>query len=219
MIPIRIWLRKEGPAIYISHLDMNRLLLRAIRRAKLPVWFTEGFNPHPYITFLAPLSLGIEGLCEPVDMRLNEELFLPDVRERLNAVLPAGVSVMDVTLPVKKAKDIAFASYKVELLANGKTSGQTKDLLEQCLAADALPILKKSKKGEQAVDLKPDIVSANITIDAGCSRLLLILPTGSVKNVNPALLLDAMADYTKQTFAVHLLSRTELFDADMNPFA
>ena len=61
---VRIWFKKMGMSRYVSHLDLMRAMTRAIRRANLPLWYTEGFNPHPYMTFALPLSLGMESLCE-----------------------------------------------------------------------------------------------------------------------------------------------------------
>ena len=58
MFEVRLWLSKQGRIKYVSHLDMFRLMQRAVRRAEIPLWYTEGFNPHPYISFLLALSLG-----------------------------------------------------------------------------------------------------------------------------------------------------------------
>ena len=69
---IRIFFSKTGRAIYISHLDLYRLFQRSIKRAKLPVWETEGFNPHLYLTFALPLALGTAGVCESMDTKLTE---------------------------------------------------------------------------------------------------------------------------------------------------
>ena len=89
--------------IYISHLDINRMMTRAVRRAHLPMWYTEGFNPHLYMTFALPLSLGTESNCESVDMRLIDEISLEEVKNRLNAVLPTGIEVTEVSEPLMKA--------------------------------------------------------------------------------------------------------------------
>ena len=70
MKEIRIRFKKTGRAKFISHLDLTRTMIRAVRRAGIPVWYTEGFNRHPYVTFAAPLSLGFEGLNECMDTRL-----------------------------------------------------------------------------------------------------------------------------------------------------
>ena len=68
---LRVFYEKTGRAKYISHLDINRCMQRALRRAEIPVWYTEGFNPHPYTTFALPLSLGYESLCETMDLRIT----------------------------------------------------------------------------------------------------------------------------------------------------
>ena len=70
---VRVWFKKEGTAKYISHLDLNRNMLRIIHMAKLPIWYTEGFNPHPFITFALPLSLGFSGLRESMDFKLLDD--------------------------------------------------------------------------------------------------------------------------------------------------
>ena len=57
---VRVWFHKTGPIRYISHLDLMRTMTRAIRRSRIPLWYTEGFNPHPYMTFALPLSLGMQ---------------------------------------------------------------------------------------------------------------------------------------------------------------
>ena len=69
MTTIRIWFTKTGEAFYISLLDLQRVMQRALKRSGLPVWYTLGFNPHIYMTFAAPLSLGQESLAETVDFK------------------------------------------------------------------------------------------------------------------------------------------------------
>ena len=82
---IRIFFTKTGMAKYISHLDLMRCMTRAVKRAQLPLWFTEGYNPHLFMTFARPLSLGQESLCESVDVRLVGEMTFKEIKTRLNA--------------------------------------------------------------------------------------------------------------------------------------
>ena len=72
MYEVRLTLSKQGRIKYVSHLDMFRLMQRAVRRADIPLWYTEGFNPHPYISFLLALSLGVEGILLDVDNTLTK---------------------------------------------------------------------------------------------------------------------------------------------------
>ena len=58
MVDVRLWFQKCGDARYISHLDLSRCMQRALKRSGLPIWYTEGFNPHAYVTFALPLSMG-----------------------------------------------------------------------------------------------------------------------------------------------------------------
>ena len=113
MFEVRLWLSKQGRIKYVSHLDMFRLMQRAVRRAEIPLWYTEGFNPHPYISFLLALSLGTEGLREPVDIRIVDEMTTDEIKNRLNAAMPEGLCIEAVTTPVMKPSEIAFGSYRV----------------------------------------------------------------------------------------------------------
>ena len=91
---VRIFFAKDGPAKYISHLDLNRVMLRALGMSRIPVWRTEGFHQHAYITFALPLSLGYASTCESMDFRLTEDdTDMSDIPDRLNAYLPEGIRV------------------------------------------------------------------------------------------------------------------------------
>ena len=120
---VRIWFSKTGTAKYISHLDLNRCMSRAVHKAKLPLWYTEGFHPHAFLTFALPLSLGAEGLRESMDIKMEEDLCPEEIRDRLNAALPPDIRVLDVTEPVMKPGQIAWASYLVELEPEEGESG------------------------------------------------------------------------------------------------
>ena len=96
----RLTYSKKGRAKFISHLDLMRTMQRAFKRAKLPVWYTQGFNPHPYIMFPLALALGTESEIEPMDIALLEEYSFDELKDRLNDVLPEGLKIMAVAEPV-----------------------------------------------------------------------------------------------------------------------
>lgn len=185
----RVLYEKKGRARYISHLDINRLMQRVLKRAGLPVWYTEGFNPHMYLTFALPLSLGCESEAEYMDLRLTEDLPFEEVARRLNDSLPEGLRVREVFSPLHKSAEISRADYRIELQADC-TPEALKKHWEAFWSADSLPVVKKTKRGTQTVDLKPDITL--IRADIGPSGLTLIvgLPAGNEKNYNPSLLLE-----------------------------
>ena len=99
---LRAVFEKKGRARYISHLDLNRCMLRTFRRSKLPIWYTEGFNPHPYFSFALALSLGFESKCEILDFNITEDISCDVVRDRLNEVMPEGMKILSVAPQQKK---------------------------------------------------------------------------------------------------------------------
>ena len=114
MITVRISFEKKNEASYISLLDLQRVMQRVLKRSGLPVWHTLGFNPHIYMTFACPLSLGQESECECVDVKTEAEA--PDFaqwRTALNAIMPAGIVVTHVGPVQMKADLIAYACYRI----------------------------------------------------------------------------------------------------------
>ena len=118
LIRVRATFEKCGRAKYISHLDLNRCMLRTFRRSRLPIWYTEGFNPHPYYSFALALSLGFESSCEILDFNLNDELPFDEIKDRLNSVMPEGMRIIKVAEQKQKITAIAKAEYSFSLIAD-----------------------------------------------------------------------------------------------------
>ncbi len=91
LIKMRAVFEKKDRAKYISHLDLNRCMQRTFKRSGLPVWYTEGFNPHIYITFALPLSLGYESSVEIMDFNMTEEVSEKETADKLNKAMPEGL--------------------------------------------------------------------------------------------------------------------------------
>ena len=109
---VRVFYRKFGSCKYISHLDTNRVMLRAIGKSGLNIWRTEGFNQHAYITFALPLSLGFGSECESMDFRvLDDNEDLSAIPDRLNSCLPEGIRVFRCAESVHKPAAIDSAAW------------------------------------------------------------------------------------------------------------
>ncbi len=216
MIGVRMYYEKKGRAKYISHLDINRLMQRVLKRAKLPVWYTEGFNPHMYLTFALPLSLGYESEAEYMDFRLTREMDLDEVREILDRNMPEGLHVTKVAAPVHKFAEIGRAEYAVTLSAEIKAE-QLKEALEAFLASDKLEVVKKTKRGTQTVDLKPDVSVQSLQVQGDAVVCALSLPAGTEKNYNPSLLLDEFIARTGMRVKYRVL-RKAIYLKDNTPF-
>lgn len=176
----RAFFSKTGRAKYISHLDLSGVIIRAMKRTKLPIWQTEGFNPRTYVTFMLPLSLGQEGLHEAMDFRLTEDVPYSEVKERLNAALPADIRVTEITVPKDKNTDITAARYRIE-------SSADPEKLRALCEKEQINVEKRTKKGSTIVDLKPLMSAVKLDGDI----LEVTLPAGNSFNINPALIFEA----------------------------
>lgn len=190
---VRIFFSKSGRAIYISHLDLMRAMTRAFSRSGLPVWYTQGFHPHLYITFALPLSLGTTGLCESMDVRLLEEVSDEEIILRLNAALPEGLHAVSAGEPVMEPKEIMWADYHVHLRC-AVSEGQR--ALERFSALEEIPMQKRSKKGIKTVDIKPMLQILLVEEQPDGLLLTLRCRAGVKINLNPTLALDALTELT-----------------------
>lgn len=193
MYELRLYISKKGRIKFVSHLDMFRMMKRTVRRAEIPLWYTEGFNPHPYISFLLALSLGVESEGEPVDLRIVGDMSPEEIKERLNACLPEGLKVEKAIKPFNKSGEIALAGYDVLYSAEDISEGE---LFEALSSAD-LTCEKSGKQGGKKV-MKQVNVSEHIKSFSveGCGEdilLKVVLPAGSSFNLNPIQLSQAVS--------------------------
>lgn len=217
---VRVFFSKTGMAKYISHLDLMRCMTRAVKRAGLPVWYTEGFNPHLFMTFALPLSLGVESLCETVDMRLTQEIPLDEVRRQMNDVLPPDIQISKVALPVHKPEEIAFAQFEIRFYHKNPAAFFAE--LETAFSADALPAEKKAKQGRRKViktiNLKEYIHAHTLTLCADGASLDVVLSAGSKDNINPALLIETLTRDCGEPPCGMDVCKQQMFCADMVQF-
>lgn len=212
---VRVWFSKTGTARYISHLDLNRCMSRAFHKAKLPLWYTAGFNPHVFLTFAAPLSLGFEGRRESMDIRLIEEIPYAELIEKLNAGLPHDIRVYAVTEPEMKGNDVANAEYVLRVETDDPAALQR--ALEGVLAQPELPVQKHTKKGERTVDIRPYFADMDFRAEDGCLAMTVRLPAGNQGGINPTLFLDAAEKQLGRPLFARV-ERTCLFDGAFREF-
>lgn len=222
MQTVRVGFSKKADARYISHLDLMRLMTRALRRAQIPVWFTEGFNPHAYINFPLPLSLGVSGEQEFMDIRLTQELPGGELLARLNRALPPGIQAHSAAPPAYSPKEIAFASYEIEL--GFPSEGAAADFCRytrEMLGGAELTVLKKCKSGhkkvQKPVNILPHIQSCGVNQSGTQVVLRLVSAAGLATNLNPSLLLGALAG-EQEPWLRRRITRSGLLTADMRPF-
>lgn len=194
---VRMSFEKTGMAKFISHLDTVRLITRSMKRANVPIWFTEGFNPHAFLTFAMPLSLGFESLCETVDFRLMEEVDLEELATRLNNTLPVDVTVKEIYVYETSPNDIRWAEYKIIF---NNPDNKLLETAENILSSNEIIVEKKAKQGRKKiakeVNIKEHIKSFELTEENGKLILHTVLSSGTSININPMLLIGALVKDT-----------------------
>lgn len=220
---VRIRFSKTGRMIYISHLDINRLMTRAVRRAKLPMWYTEGFNPHPYIAFALPLSLGQSSECEYMDIRIEGDMTNEQVKDSLSAVMPDGVGIVSVTDPVFSPNEINSARYAVTL--DFETSDEAENFYYSAIAlldGEELMAEKMGKKGHRKVlkqvNLIEHIYGKDLSLDSNRVLLSLNLAAGNSVNLNPALLIETLEKNIKISSKQQYIVREDLLTSSGKSF-
>lgn len=206
---LRAVFEKTGRAKYISHLDLNRFMLRTFRRSKLPVWYTEGFNPHPYYAFALALSLGFESSCEIMDFNLTEVMPLDAVRDALNAVMPEGMRVVSVAEQKLKVTAITNATYSFSL--ETEEPAALYEDIQSLLSQEEILIEKKTKKGIRTVDIKPDMKVEKCQMTDNSVDMELRLPAGTQTNYNPTLFFEALKSAGLHPFEPSKIRRTGIF--------
>ena len=220
MREVRLRFSKTGRLKYISHLDINRAMGRALKRAQIPLWYTEGFNPHPYMSFSLPLSLGVESLCESVDIRLVGDISNDEIKKRMNYVLPEDLKIVAVYDDFRDCSEITYSDYvyKFQFIDNEIALEKIINVLE----AETILALKKGKKGKKRIfketDLKPFIDKYNISIRGDVIVFNIRLLAGPEKNLNPSLLFDTIIRLIEMDFEWKSISRISLLDKNYKEF-
>ena len=219
MKSVRLWFKKDGLAVYISHLDMNRCMTRAVRRADIPLWYTEGFNPHPYMTFLMPLPLGQVGMREPLDIRIEGEMTFAEIKNRLNSVMPEGIEIVDVAKPENKPNEIAAAEYEIDVWFEnaGEAEGFASDA-KKIIAGGVLNAEKRSKKGIKTVNLCELVRNFEISSEENKVFIKTVLAAGNTVNLNAELLLNSLLSEFSAEDRDRTIVRTKLLREDLGIF-
>ena len=187
MITVRISFEKKNEASYISLLDMQRVMQRILKRSGLPVWHTLGFNPHIYLSFTCPLSLGQESLCESCEVKTEQETIDPQTWiDALQPLMPRGIVITKIAPAVEKVGEIETAAYEVTMPASSAIA------LDAYNNAEHAEVTKKTKRGQKTLELKNYLDRIAYTVEGDTVRFTAMLPCGSGEalSLNPSLLTD-----------------------------
>jgi len=220
MREVRLRFSKTGRCKYISHLDINRCMSRALIRAKIPLWYTEGFNPHPYMSFSLPLSLGVESYAESMDIRITGDISNTEIKNRMNEMLPQDIRILEVYEDFRPDRDIAYSDYVFKIQFSDNASAL--DKINTVLNAEDIPAEKKVKKGKRKIikqaNLKPMIHYFNASVRGEEVVINLRLNAGIEKNLNPSLLFDTLIKLIDTDYEWKSIARISILDKNFKEF-
>ena len=220
---LRIKFKKTGNLQYISHLDLVRTVHKMLVRSKMPLWYTEGFNPKPKMVFSSSMSIGLQSECEFLDVKITNDVELESVTDALNACSTDELVFLSAYYPTVKFTEIRWASYHISI----ETENPPEDLACRCkevLAGKPLVVNKFTKSGKKDIDISPSVfdVEASDT-EYGKAEIDLMIYSENGSFLNPEYLISALkdklgilrGDLLKNKYSV---VRTCIYDENKNVF-
>jgi len=209
---VRFKYSKTGKSKYISHLDLRATMQRAFLRAGVNLKYSEGFNPHPYMSVALPLSVGIESLCELIDVGIADDR-IPDIS---SIKFPDGISLLEAYIPERKFADITWIEINGNIhYEKGKNDDRINRLIKRFSEASII-ISKRTKRGFKDLDIKPHIKDVHF-IDGCIGTEKSIDLTAKISAQNPTLntddLINVLGDELKPDFAD--MKRVAIYDSNM----
>lgn len=210
---IRIKFEKTGAMKFVGHLDIMRYFQRALRRADIDIAYTEGFSPHPIMSFALPLGVGTESKGEYFDIRVHTTKSSKEAIEAINAQMAEGVVITSYKkLPDDAKKSMAMveaADYELTYRDEYEPDFDWQTRLLEFYNQSAITIVKQTKKSERELDLKPLIFELKVDD----KKIYMKLKAGSVDNIKPQLVMDAFHQFCgieRPAFALNCM-RLDLF--------
>ncbi len=221
---VRFKYRRWGVMKFIGHLDMMRYFQKAMRRANIDICYSEGYSPHQIMSFAAPIGVGVTSDGEYFDIEANSMQSSAETLRALNKTMVDGVEVTEcVLLPdnAKNAMSIVAAAdyclyYKEGYPSPLTKAGWQEQIRIQFQEAEQFVIVKKTKKSEREVDLKPLVYRFDVEGEENAPRFLLSLSAGSTDNIKPELVLSSLYEkaglaYNEAAIQIH---RLEVYAAE-----
>lgn len=194
---LRIKYRKTPEGRFLSHLDLVRTMQRAFRRAHLPLAYSEGFNPHPKLSYGSALAVGVTSEGEYLDVELRNDLSVLELKDRLKEAMPPGLEILEIKILGDRKESLTalinLARYQVEIPV---TKAIDPDKLEQAaadiLSREQLEVMRHGKKGLRSIDIRKGIYGLKASGSENKIVLEMDLQTGSEGNVRPEEVAEAV---------------------------
>ena len=192
---IQITFSKQGPLRYTGHLDLHKLWERAARRAELPLAYSQGFHPQPKMNIAAALPLGFSSRCELLDMRLEQDIPLDGLAQKLNDTMPEGIRVTHIKEADERAPALQTQVVSAEYEVTSKESDFGSDLkrtVDSVMESGSIIRTRRNKE----YDLRPLIKELTIKSD---NKLFMKLTSKEGATGRPEEVLDVLGITFEET--------------------
>ena len=207
---------KTGNVRFIGHLDLMSLFNMAIKRASIPIAYSEGFNPHQLLSFALPLSLGYHSNGEYLDLSLTEAYDCKKLVDSLNAAMPDGIKITTAAHMPDSAKSsasiISSCDYSVILPSEFKIPTS---IAKDFIAQKEIIITKKTKKNLAEVDISPDILNfSTFAQDDFIEKVHMRISAGPERSVRADSVVKALFAFAEVDYPEHGLTyiREEMYE-------
>lgn len=218
---IRLKFTKQGRVKFVGHLDMIRLFQRALKITKLPIAYSQGFNPHSLVYFAMPLSVGVSSNGEYMDIITTSDCDVNEVKTKINAVLVEGISIVDAFEVDESSTSlmslVQAAAYKI-VIAKKDAVAQNIELIKRKLSEEQIITEKKGKKGIKTIDIKPMILNCEISETPEELLMHIQILAGSSTNLSPQVFLQAVLNVEDVEPLSVSISREELYTYSNNAY-
>lgn len=198
-IKVRIKFSKHSSMIFIGHLDIMRYFQKAMRRADIDIAYSAGFNPHQIMSFAAPLGVGLYSNGEYLDIEMNTPINSQLMMDRLNQVMVEGIDILSVKKLPEHAGNamasVAAAGYLVAFRKGHEPAFNYEKKLPKFFLKEQILVMKKTKKSEKELDLKPFIYELSIRD----GQIYMLVDASSSGNIKPSLVMEAFYKENGQT--------------------
>jgi radical SAM-linked protein len=185
---VRLRFAKSGDLRLVSHHDLMRCLERLLRRARIPMAVSQGFNPRPKVLFTLALALGIEGRREVVELELAEPLDPAEVLRRLQAQAPPGLDFLEASV-IEPGRAAQAHAVQFEFEVPPERREATCHALRTFMASERWPYTRERPDRTVELDLRPFLLWAEVDSQGVLRFSLKMTPSGSVR---PEELIDAL---------------------------
>jgi len=203
-VVMRAQYTKGNEVRYISHLDLQRIFGRTLRRAKLPVAYSQGFNPHPKLSFGSALSVGTTSESEFIDIEMAELIEADEFVERMNQILPIGFKIIEAVAYSTAEEGVKLstlmsvinaAEYEISFYDDTQLTDM-EAVIDKINQSESWSVTRSNKKKERILDIKPFVYSIEAK-EADNNQLIVtaIVQAGSQANVRPTEIVEVLQVY------------------------